>query len=318
MNLTRRAALAGGLAACVPATALRAAETRKLRVSIQPIIDCVPFAIAQKQGFFAQEGLEIDTSTSTGGAVGIPGLIGNAYDVVYSNVVSSILALGQGLDVQVFAPGAKIPAGQQTSEIVGLQGAAWRAPADFAGKTIAVNTRNGIVWLYARAWIKARGGDPAKVSFREVPFPQMEDALKARNADAAFMVEPFKSAALKAPGLAVAGSPFAEVQPGADVGHYLSTSKFGARDGDALRRFARAVRKGVDWYNANLGNKDGAQAVSDFTRLPVALVQEIKLPPMPTRVDPSQLRRTADLMKDNGLLAAAPDLDRFLSRAVLE
>ena len=46
------------------------------------------------------------------------------------------------------------------------------------GKSIAVNTRNKVIWLYARAWVKATGGDPERVTFKEVPFPQMEDALR--------------------------------------------------------------------------------------------------------------------------------------------
>jgi len=316
-SLFELAALGCALLLYCTSQATHAAEPVKLKVNVQVIVDCVPLVIAVKQGFFAQEGLEVDTSVSTGGAVGIPGLVSGAYDIVHSNTVSGLLAFNQGLDVQLIAPGAKMLPQAPTTEMVGRKGEAFKTEADLQGKSIGVNNRNSIVWLYARAWVKARGGDPAKVSFREVPFPQMEDAVKRRNVDAAFMVEPFKSAALKTPELAVVGSPFNEVQPGADAGGYLTTHKFAAQNADVLRRFTRALRRGVDWYNAHLQSKEALQSVAEFTKLPPAVLQEITLPPMPTQVELAQIRRTAELMRDNGMLAKVPDTDRYVNRGLL-
>ena len=56
-----------------------------------------------------------------------------------------------------------------------------------------------MIWLYARAWIQATGGDPDKVTFLEVPFPQMEDALRQQRVDAAFMVAPFSIVSARSP-----------------------------------------------------------------------------------------------------------------------
>ncbi|MES2529858.1 MAG: ABC transporter substrate-binding protein [Pseudomonadota bacterium] len=294
----------------------QAAELVKLRVNVQTIIDCVPVIVAIRQGYFAQEGLEVDTSTSAGGAVGIPGLIGGAYDIAQSNTVSGLLAFNQGLDVQAIAPGAKMQPQAPTTEMVGRKGEVFKTAADLEGKSIGVNNRNGIVWLYARAWVKARGGDPSRVSFREVPFPQMEDAVKRRNVDVAFMVEPFKSAALKGADLAVVGSPFNEVQPGTDAGQYLTTGKYAAQNPENVRKFARALRRGVEWYNANLQTAAAQQIVSDFTKLPVAVLKAITLPPMPTQIEVAQIRKTAELMRDNGMFAQVPDVDRFVNRAL--
>lgn len=293
--------------------ASQAAELAKVRVNVQTIIDCVPVIVAIRQGYFAQEGLEVDTSTSAGGAVGIPGLVGGAYDIAQSNTVSGLLAFHQGLDVQAIAPGAKMQPQAPTTEMVGRKGETFRSGADLEGKSIGVNNRNSIVWLYARAWVKARGGDPAKVNFREVPFPQMEDAVRRRNVDAAFMVEPFKSAAARLAELAVVGSPFNEVQPGADAGQYLTTGKYAAQHPENLRKFTRALRRGIDWYNANLRSPEALQVVSDFTKLPVPVLQQINLPPMPTQIEVAQIRKTAELMRDNGMLAKLPDVERFVN-----
>jgi len=317
MNKTFKAALLGALllaGSLWQSTTAVAAELKKVKVSVQTIVDCVPLVVAMKQGYFAEEGLEIDTSTSAGGAVGIPGLVAGAYDIALSNVVSSILALNQGLDVQVIAPGAKMSPTHPTSEMVGRKADAYKTATDFNGKSIAVNTRNGIIWLYARAWVKARGGDPDKVTYREVPYAQMEDAIKRRNVDAAFMVEPFKSYALKNAEFGVVGSVFNEVQPGADAGNYISTNKFVAANPDTVVKFTKALRRGIEWYNANQSKPETLQIVSDFTRLPVPVLKEIVLPPMPTKVDVAQLRKTAELMREHGMFTAAPDVTKYVNR----
>src|SRR6266852_3054767 len=73
--------------------------------------------------------------------------------------------------------------------------------------------------------IKATGGDPDRVTFKEIAFPQIEDALRQKRVDAAFLVAPFSVIALKKPGLTAIGKPYSEVQLGVDVGQYLTTGK---------------------------------------------------------------------------------------------
>src|SRR5690242_637024 len=169
-----------------------AADLEKVRVSIIPISDVAPLFVAMQNGYFRELGLEIDTTSSAGGAAGIPGLIGGSFDIAYGNVVSALLAVQQGLDVKVIAAGTNLadPA-LDASPILVKSESGIKTGKDLEGKSIAVNTRNNVIWLYARAWVKATGGDPERVTFKEVPFPQMEDALRQQRVDAAFMVAPF-------------------------------------------------------------------------------------------------------------------------------
>src|SRR5450830_222530 len=100
MKFFKSMGLACGLlaAAYMVAPAAQAAP-EKLRVSIIPINDVTPLFAAIKQGYFAEEGLEVDTAPSAGGATGIPGLIAGSFDIVYGNVVSMLLAAQQGIDI---------------------------------------------------------------------------------------------------------------------------------------------------------------------------------------------------------------------------
>jgi NitT/TauT family transport system substrate-binding protein len=302
------------LAAIAAFVGLSPAQAQQnVRVSVLPIIDAVPLAVANKLGFFEQEGLKVDTTPTAGGAAGIPALVGGSVDITFGNVVSTMLAAGQNLPVRVIAPATNMNDSPTVAVLIGRKGENWRAPADFEGKSIGVNTRNGINWLYARAWVKARGGDPDKVQYREVPFPQLADAVKRKQIDLGFQVEPFKSANLKDPEIAIAGSPFIEVQPGLDVGQYLTTADFLAKNPEVVEKFVRGLRKGIAWFNDNRSNPQLHDIVSEFTRIPVATVKEIRLQPLPLTVNPEQIRKTVDIMRAHGMLQAPVDVARFIA-----
>ncbi|WP_165867649.1 ABC transporter substrate-binding protein [Mesorhizobium sp. DCY119] len=315
-SMARRRILLGATAfavGTVAAFSAAAQDVTKLRISIQPIIDLTPLFIAQKFGYFAEEGLEVDTSPTSGAATGIPGLIGGAYDITFGAAVSSLLAFSQGLEIEVISPGTQMIRKPSPSLIVGKRDDSWATPADFVGKSIAVNTRNSIVWLYAQAWVEARGAKIEDVVFREVGFPQMGDAIIQDQVDAAFMVEPFKGAALQDPGLVVIGDPFAEAQPGADAGNYVTTKAFAAEHPQVIAKFRNAIRRAVDWYNANRTTDENYKIISGFTNLPVETLKKIDLPEFPLISNKGELTATAELMVRYGMIEAVPDIEAYVN-----
>jgi NitT/TauT family transport system substrate-binding protein len=294
------------------------AELEKIRVSIIPINDVTPLFAAIKRGYFAEEGLAIDTAPSAGGAAGIPGLIAGSFDIVYGNVVSMLLAAQQGLDIRVVAPGTKIESVENdTSAIVVRSDSGIATGKDLEGKTVGVNTRNNVIWLYARAWIKATGGNPDSVTYREIPHPQMEDALRQKQIDAGYMVIPYVALATEKPEFKAIGHPYSTVQLGVDVGQYLTTSKFFTEHPETAAKFVRALRRGIEWYNANRGKPELLEIVSGFTRIDVDLLKRVPMSPSPFRVDSGQIDTTMKLMIENKLLPARLDIKPLISQQAL-
>ena len=295
------------------------ADLEKVRVSIIPINDVAPLFSAIQHGYFREVGLEIDTTPSAGGAAGIPGLIGGSFDIVYGNVVSALLAAQQGLDIKVIAPGTKVvnPDLDSTPIIVNNDSGI-KTGKDLEGKSIAVNTRNNVIWLYARAWIKATGGDPDRVTFKEIAFPQIEDALRQKRVDAAFLVAPFSVIALKKPGLTAIGKPYSEVQLGVDVGQYLTTGKMLTERPETIRKFVAGLRRGVEWLNANRGSDALLSIIAGYTKTDVSVLKTIELPESPLRTDMAQVGKTMDVMIENKLLPAPLDLSKIIAPLALQ
>lgn len=288
--------------------AARAEELKTLHVGMIPTIDSAPFYVALAKGYFTEEGLTIDTTPTTGGAVGIPAVVSGALDIAAGNAVSTILAASRGLDIIAIAPASKIRATDpDLAAIVTPAASGLHSGADLDGKTLAVNTRANVLWLYGRAWVRKTGGDPAKVTIKEVPFPQMLDALKGHQVDAAFMVSPFLNAALADPAFERIGEPYQQVQPGVDVGQYEATSAFVHDHPKEIAAFLRALRKGAAWFNANRKTPALAEIIAGYSHLSADLVQSMDLPEAPMTIDPAQIGLTIALMQQEGLLTAPID-----------
>lgn len=295
----------------------QAQEKKTLKVSIIPISDVAPLFAAVKEGYFKQQGLEIDTAPTAGGAVGIPGLLAGAYDIVFTNVVSTVQAKAQGLPVKIIAPASAVGDGSQGEGGAGIlvrKGEGIRTGADLAGKSLAVNTQKNIIWLYARAWVQKAGGDPNKVTYREVPFPQMLDALRGKSVDAVFAVDPFLTIAKADPGIEFIGSPYIAVQPNLSVAQYIVTEDFLAKNPETIKRFNAALHMGIEWVSKRLGSKELRELLSGYTKInPELLAKMSPLVDPPRKVDAESIRRTIALMKAHELLTGDVNADALLA-----
>lgn len=280
-----------------------AQEKKTLRISIIPIVDVGPLFAAIQQGYFAEVGLEIDTAPVAGGAAGVPGLIAGAYDVVFTNVVSTALARSQGLPVKIIAPAsANGPEPPEGAALLVRKGEGLKSGADFEGKSIAVNTQNNIIWLYVRAWVKKTGGDPSKVTFREVPFPQMLDALRGKQVDGVFVVDPFRTAGQRDPELEQIAWPYHAVQPGASIAQYIVTERFLADNPETVRRFTAALHKGIEWANEHIGTPELNKLIASYTRMTPERIAGMSFRTWPTTVDVDSISKTIELMREHELL----------------
>jgi NitT/TauT family transport system substrate-binding protein len=309
------------LAAVVTALALMPvmAQTTKLRVSTIPIIDTAPLQVGIAKGFFAAEGLEVDTTPTTGGAAGLPALAAGQVQITFSNIISIVLGAKQGLGFEVIAAGSGT--GDKTPDLAALvakKGSTIKTGKDLEGKRVAVNTRNNIIWLYARAWIQATGGNPDAVTYLEVPFPQMIDAVKGDRVDAAFVVEPFMSSGLQSDAVTVVGWPYNTVQKRIPVGQYAATKEFIAQNPQVIEKWVRAYNKAVDWCNANAGGEEWLKIVSGYTRLPPELLKTLSLPPYDKTVDTAAVDLVVEQMRKHKLIEGPFDSKALFYKTALK
>ena len=78
----------------------------KIRVLSLPILDVGALFYAADEGIFAKHGIEIAKVTTTGGAAGVPAMIGGEADIIYGATITAVLARAQNLPIKVVAAAA--------------------------------------------------------------------------------------------------------------------------------------------------------------------------------------------------------------------
>jgi len=295
------------------------AQLTKVRVSTIPIVDTAPLQVGIAKGFFAEQGLEVDTSPTAGGAAGLPARAAGQVQITFSNIVSIVLGAKQGLGFEVISGGsATADTVPEAAGLVTKRGSALKTGKDMEGKRIAVNTRNNIIWLYLRAWVQATGGNPDSVTYLEVPFPQMIDAVRGDRVDAAFVVDPFLVAGIKSGAVDVIAWPYHVVQKRVPVAQYAATKSFIQANPALIERWVRGYNKAVDWVSRNKGSDEWLKIVSGYTRLSPEQVRDLTLPTYDKTVDPAAIEQVVTLMRKHGLVEGAIDVNSMLYKTATE
>lgn len=308
--ISRREALAGigttlALAGLSPA---KAADLPLVRVSIVPIFAVAAHFAAEKQGYFAQEGIAVTTQPVQGGAVGIPGLVSGSFDVLYANSISCMTALERGIDLRFIAEGAPIPTQPpDPGALMIRKGENLKTGKDFEGKIIGVNAKYDIQWLVMQGWVKKTGGNVDKITYREVPLPSMLDAIKSRQVDGALVLDPFMTAGLSDPALERVAWPLSTAMPGLPTSFWVVSASTADSKKDLIRRYQKAFLEGGKWINANLRDDAYNQLVAGYTHTDPKLIAQMVASEQPLSIGVEPAMQLETLMKDNGLLKTTID-----------
>lgn len=317
-TISRRDALAGlgaGYIALQIAPA-RAADLPLVRVSIVPIFAVAAHFAAEKQGYFAEQGISVSTQPVQGGAVGIPGLVSGSFDVLYANSISCMTALERGIDLRFIAEGAPVPLQPpDPGALLIRKGEALHSGKDFEGKIIGVNAKYDIQWLVMQGWVKKTGGDVDKITYREVPLPSMLDAIKGKQVDGALVLDPFMTIGLRDPAFERAGWPLSTAMPGLPTSFWIVAASVAEQKKDAIRRYQAAFLKGGEWINAHLRDDAYNQLVASYTKTDPALIAQMIASEQPLSVGVEPALKLIALMKENGLLKTDVDFKSKLFAA---
>ncbi|WP_198164551.1 ABC transporter substrate-binding protein [Rhodoplanes sp. Z2-YC6860] len=307
MIQVRRLSYAISLVASVLLSPLPATAQEKIKLGLLPFSESLAAVIADKQGFFKAEGIEVEISKFDSGAVAVPVLQSGRLDIVLSSTVATFQAIEQGLDAVVLAPGAIVrEAPPDTTVAVIVRKGSVGSLKELEGKRVAVNVINSTAWLHTVALLDKQGVDRTKVRFTEVPFPQMNDPLLAGQLDAVVQVEPFRSALMSTGNAEIVGWPYVETAPNTDITQYIALTPWVEKNRALAAKFARAVAKGAQFAASNeAATRDINQ---QFTNLNPALKDKVLLPRLGTAINLKEMNHTKELMVKYGLLKTPVDL----------
>jgi NitT/TauT family transport system substrate-binding protein len=309
MALIRRIVCALLVLLGTPALPTAAMAQTKIRLGLLPFSEALGAVIADRQGFFKAEGLEVEVTKFESGAIAVPVLQSGRLDIAFSNTVATLQAMEQGLDALVLAPGAVVRSSPpDTTTALMVRKGSSGSLKDIEGKRVAVNVINSTTWLHAVAALDMHGVDRSKVRFTEVPFPQMNDPLLNGQLDAVLQVEPFRSALMATDKAEILIWTYVETAPKSDITQYIALTSWVERNRETAIKFARAVNKGAQFAHSNEAVTRDINVA--YTGLNPALKDKVLLPELGTAVNVAGMARTMELMQKYGMLKTPIDISR--------
>jgi NitT/TauT family transport system substrate-binding protein len=286
--------------------------TDKVTAGVIPIVDVAPIYLGKDKGFFADEGIDLTLQTGTGGAASVPGVVSGQYQFAFGNVTSLLVARDKNLPLKVLTNGVSSVgvAGKDFGAVVVTKDSPITSAKDLAGKKVSINNLKNIGDTTVKASVRKAGGDPSRVQFVELPFPEAPAALAGGRVDAAWVVEPFLTQAISQGARPVAWN-FVDAAPDLSVATYFTSEKMLAENPDLVDRFRRAMNRSLEYADANPG--EVRRILGTYTKIPAAVVAEMTLPKFPVEFNRASLETLAQLAQQDGLISKPADIDALLS-----
>jgi NitT/TauT family transport system substrate-binding protein len=268
---------------------------------------------AVQEGFFTDQGLDVQVEPNPGGAANIPGVVAGDFQIAGSNVVSMLLARSQGLPVKIISAGTFATEDPEVdfSQVMVTADSPIQSPADVNGRSVAVNTLANIAEVTVRGALENAGAEHADIDFVEMGFPDMIPALQDGQVDAIHVIEPFLSIGL-AEGLRPIIAPYAGTSPGMAIGSYFSSDEYIAQNPDVVDRFIAGVSAAGQHIADN--PDDFRAALVDLADLDPAVAEVVNLPPWGGPADIPSIELIGELMVRYELIEEVPPMDEAVHR----
>lgn len=271
-----------------------------IRVLYSPNSEQLAMFVADAEGMFADRGLNVELQEATQMEAA---LVGGSGELGLSTAPDILAATQEGLDL-VFAAGQSVntPANPRLFLMAG-EASGITSVDDLEGRRIATISRGSFAELGTAILLEEKGVDVDSLSWIEMQFPAMNDALNEEVADAAVSVVPFTNFMEQS-----GHSPILDVSELADrvpIAVLAATREWAS----AHEAEIAAFREALDEAAAFIGtNADRAKEIEvQYTGLPPEIVEQIPFTTFSSTVSPDEVQLWIQILVDSGLLE--PGLD---------
>lgn len=300
-------ALLLGLNACGvgqgSATSYRPGEP--IRIGAIPVIHFAPLYIAEEQGFFADEGLEIKIQTIQNAAAIAPSVLNGQLQFGTAASAPFISAAARGINVKAVVGATDVPLSPEEDSVALLvnNDSPTTQIADLKGKTVAVNALNSQPHIALTELLAREGVDVSTVNFVTLPMPEMSAALSADRIDVAAVAEPFVTIGMKKGARVLTPLYYPAFIPGGTEAVYFSAGPFLEKYPEIADGFERAITRANKLANSDPGVMRNI-AVTKL-KLPPEIADSMIYPTFSEETDGESIVEISQIMADNKFIPKA-------------
>jgi NitT/TauT family transport system substrate-binding protein len=267
---------------------------KTIKVGYLPIADCAQLYVAIEKGFFKEHGINVERIELASGVKILEALVTDSIDIGFSAVAPLILANARNLDLKALTGGPAENEQHREHAILVDQNSTIKTAKDLEGKTIGIVAFRSIDEPFVKEWLAIHNVDVNSVGFYEIRFPQMETTLLSGQVDAVAAIEPFVTKARLNGRTRVLGYNYTDVQPFTQVASYNARSKWIDKNNDSAKRFKHALADAAVYANDH--PQEVKKIIAEYTKLPLALANEITLPFFTETLKSEDLTNVMNLM----------------------
>ncbi|WNV82006.1 ABC transporter substrate-binding protein [Umezawaea sp. Da 62-37] len=281
-------------------------ERNTLRIGVMPVVDVAPLRIAINDKLFEKAGLQVQLVPQTSEEESLKQL-DTTLDITWASHVTLFRKAADNTQLQL--QGEAYQAGANSMALVSI-GSAYDAPAKKPNPRIAVNSVSDIGALTTKAVLETAGIEKQKITFVEMPFEKMQQAMQSQAVDAAWMMEPFITKVQRETGARIVTDTAIGPTKDFPMSGYASSKKFADGNPKALALFRSVLREAQqNATNNKLSVQDVLSSYIDVDQQTAALVS---VGTFPLSLNPIRLQRVADMMDTEGVLQNRLDVQQLL------
>jgi NitT/TauT family transport system substrate-binding protein len=293
-------ALAAGCSVASAGAVAAPPEKTNIVVEVSPTIDSAGLLIAQMDGLFRQQGLNVTIRFTPASQLAVASQLNGTSDISSADYVTYINdELNDNAHLRIIGEASALQPGD-LAMLVGPQSPI-KTLSELQGHTIGVTAPNDIFTLLVRALLTENGIRTKNVNIQfGFQLPNVSQQLDAGQAEAAPIPQPFASEGEQQYGL----QELADIDQGVTTNFplygYAVTQQWAQQNPNTLAAFVRALRQGQDIADSDRSTVEAA--IEKYLGIKPQTAAVIALPDYPLDVNPTQLQRVVDTMVQFSLL----------------
>jgi NitT/TauT family transport system substrate-binding protein len=273
-----------------------------LRVGLLPVLDTLPFYIAQEEGYFADEGVEVEAVPVASPVERDQLMQAGEIDGMLNEMTSTAIFNREGVRVQSLITARAAQSDGPVFRVLSAPQSGLTTPADLAGVPVGIS-ENTVIEYTTDRMLEAEGLTPEAIVGESVPvIPERFQLLLEGQIQAATLPDPLAQAALQAgANLVIDDSSYPQ--------YSVSLMTFSVdsiqNNAVAVRRFLVAWDRAVQDLNAN--PDDYRALFLEKVPVPESVQETYVIPPFPVRAVPTEAQWDDVIawLLDKGLLDEA-------------
>lgn len=264
--------------------------------------------VAKDQGFFTKHGLDVQIQPMQG-MTSISSVIANSVQFSGPTPSNFLQAVDNGLDLVVAAGAYAFPTPSKVGVLVPVNSAI-KTPKDLEGKTFGVPGINALQHILVRKWLRDQGADVAKIKFLELTFPQIPDALKTGQVDAASANEPFYDRVIAQN----IGRPMFDlstlIPDGTQGAMYVASREWAKKNPETIKAFRAGLTEAMAFITKN--PDEAKKSIGNYMKLPPDVIATLSVPHVVVDVKPQNIQFWIDELFAQKMLNAKPKAETLI------